>query len=116
MPRNQFIPQPARANNDPEPFSESDPSFKQTYLKKNVEDESESSLSLNPQKFHDRQVKHSKKKSANQAPEYTATIDDPDTYIGARETYKDDLPQGLRTPGYSGGQTPTQTMPRPQAA
>lgn len=35
-------------------------------------------------------------------PEYTGTIDDPDTYIGARETYKDELPQNVRTPTYSG--------------
>lgn len=35
----------------------------------------------------------------NQA-EPTAT-EDPDTYIGARETYKDEVPQMLRTPSQS---------------
>lgn len=74
--------------------------------------ESESSLSLNPQKFHDRQVKQSRM----QQPE--PTIDDPDTYIGARETYKDDFPQVLRTPATPGQsvQSHTKAMPRVKQA
>ena len=48
IPRNHYVAQPQRPI-ESEPFSEqSDPSFKKTYLKENVDQQSESSLSLNP--------------------------------------------------------------------
>lgn len=109
MPVNQYVAQPSRAS-DPEPFSESDPSFKETYLNKNV-NETESSLSLNPQKFHDRQNKQRMQTQQHNMPEPASTIDDPDTYIGARETYKDEAPQMLRTPSRS-VQSHTRSLPR----
>lgn len=33
--------------------------------------------------------------------EYTGTLEDPDTYICARETYKDEIGRGLNTPSHS---------------